>query len=611
MPDPHPIPTPTVHLKQFGACERQLQNIADLIGRQEAIETVLEALCIWAGPAPWPAQLAFYLLSEGGWRLAAQGDLNVSAADRLEGVRPARISDALSRWTTALPPSKGLPLPDGWARHLFSEMGELVGLLIHFADGPMEPCGAFAARLESVCRLAVLAVEQRNLLQELRYKADHDELTGLHNRSYYERALDWALREASYTGARIALLHAGLDRFRLVNDVLGHATGNELLRETGRRFQAQLPPQHILARIGGDEFAVILPAGSGFEEAEQVARRLLESLSTPVELDGHEVFVSASIGLACAAPPVRKAELEREAYVALYHAKHNGKARAVRYLPSMSSTPPERLELEKCLRFAIERHELRLFYQPQVELATGRMQGAEVLLRWQPEGAGIVVPGVFIPILEETGQVVEVGRWVLREACRQGREWLDREGREIRLGVNVSAIQFGQGDLLSDVETALADSGFPPHLLELELTESVLVSEFDKVVATLRAIHARGVNVALDDFGTGQSSLSYLQRLPFQRLKIDQSFVRPIREGEDLPPLAEGIIRLAGSLGMTTVAEGIETGWQAWLLRAGGCQEGQGYLFARPIPPDEFIRLPRVMEVPAPAVDMVRTLQWR
>jgi EAL domain-containing protein (putative c-di-GMP-specific phosphodiesterase class I) len=243
--------------------------------------------------------------------------------------------------------------------------------------------------------------------------------------------------------------------------------------------------------------------------------------------------------------------------------------------------------MEKRLRSALARKEFEVYYQPQIEFSTGRVSGAEALLRWRPEGLGLVSPAAFIPILEETGLIVEVGRWVLRESCRQGKEWLDTDGPRLRIGVNVSAVQLLHLDFLRHVREALAESGYPPELLELELTESLFVGEFAPAARILAELQTMGISLALDDFGTGQSSLSYLHRLPFHRLKIDQSFVRCIGDADGCPPIVHNIIQMAGSLGMSAIAEGVETAHQADMLRLQGCGEGQGYFFSQPRPAHE------------------------
>src|ERR1022692_3888716 len=271
-------------------------------------------------------------------------------------------------------------------------------------------------------------------------------------------------------------------------------------------------------------------------------------------------------------------------------AKQAGKARLVYFHSSMAATPPERLEMEKRLRFALARKEMLVYYQPQVDVFTGRVTGAEALLRWRPEGLGIVSPAAFVPILEETGQIVDFGRWVLGEACRQGREWIDKTGLRLRIEVNVSASQLALPGFVQDVQQPLLETGFPPELLELELTESAFVGDFAAASRTFRNLRtSTGVNFAVDDFGTGQSSLSYLHQLPFQRLKIDQSFIRGIGDGQEPEPLLETILRMAEGLGMSAIAEGVETPHQLKLLQRLRCPEAQGFLFAPPLPPRDFV----------------------
>jgi len=382
------------------------------------------------------------------------------------------------------------------------------------------------------------------------------------------------------------LLYINLDRFRLINDVIGLATGNRLLEQVGIRLQKCLRTGPMLARMGSDEFAVLIPAITGPVDAGAVAARLLESLSTSFSIDGHQLFINASIGIACSVLDSTPESLERQAYLALYEAKRAGKARAVHFHSSMAAVSPERLEMEKRLRFALARNEFVVYYQPQIDLSTGRASGAEALLRWRPEGLGLVSPAAFIPILEETGLIVEVGRWVLRESCLQGKRWLD-EGLRLQIGVNVSAIQLVHSDFIRHVEEALAETGYPPELLELELTESLFVGEFAPACRILTKLQTMGIKLALDDFGTGQSSLSYLHRLPFHRLKIDQSFIRPIRDEDDCPPIVRNIIQMAAGLGMGAIAEGVETAHQAELLRHESVGEVQGFLYSQARPPVE------------------------
>ncbi len=489
----------------------------------------------------------------------------------------AGSASGMAYWLAATP---------GWARHVFSGTGELLGILQLRNGTPLG--GREEAQLDAVCTMAALAIEQRNLLNELVYKAEHDPVTGLWNRQYFERLLQTALRQAKAGGKPVALLSLNLDRFRVVNEVIGHSAGNRLLEMVGRRLSAALGPEAMIARVGGDEFSAILCRKQPETDAGISALQILESFAAPFCLDGHELYLTASIGIAWSDGAASAQAMEREANIALYHAKRNGKARAAHFHPALASTPPERLEMEKRLRYALERREMFLCYQPQIDFKTGKVRGAEALLRWRPEGLGVVSPAAFVPILEETGLIVEFGQWVLREACRQGREWLDRLKLPLRLGVNVSAVQFARKDYLDRVREALDETGYPAELLELELTESVLVDDFAGGAKLCRRLQELGVTLALDDFGTGQSSLSYLHQLPLETRKIDQSFVRQIGEGDTLPPLLETILQMAERMRMTTVAEGIETGRHASLLARAGCDVGQGYYFAKPLPAPEM-----------------------
>ena len=551
-----------------------------LLFEQRPLSESLAALCRQCGSTDDARQVAFYLQEGERWQLAARGPLTARSAAAIEVIEPGDLSRLVLESAAVGGLDRGLPFEGGWARSLESGAGEVLGLIVNVADGPISPAGEHARRIDMACYVAALAIEQRNLVDELAFRAGHDHLTGLMNRATFEREL----RESMQRGEAPGLLCVSLDRFRLVNEVLGHAAGNSILKQVGRRFQACLRRGDTLARVGGDEFAVILRGEVDEGKADATASLLLRSLSAPFFVDGNELYVSASAGTSCSRPGSTAETLEREAFIALYHAKRAGKARVMRFVGSMAGTPPERLEMEKRLRTALERDEMLLYYQPQIELATGHVGGAEVLLRWRPEGLGIVSPAAFIPILEETGLIVEVGRWVLLETCRQGMKWLAAWGRTPRLGVNVSAVQFAQPGLIQQVESALAESGFPPALLELELTESLLVRDFESAARTFESLHTMGISLALDDFGTGQSSLAYLQNLPFQRLKIDQSFIRPIGDDEGFPPLVDNILRLGEGLGMSTIAEGVETAHQAEMLRQAGCGEGQGYFFAKPLP---------------------------
>jgi diguanylate cyclase (GGDEF)-like protein len=567
--------------------ETCVQEVMAMIAHQRAPADILALLCTHLDRLETERQVAFFLICDGEWKLAAKGVCTPQSEAALASIDPESLSQGIFGCDPDAAGRLESLFEGGWARHLSSGTGELLGLMVAFCGGPAPPRSANVTRVQLVCRLATLAIEQTNLIDELAFKADHDSLTGLPNRSYYDRTLRSALRESARTNLRAALIYINLDRFRLVNDVIGLATGNRLLEQVGRRLQANLRKGPMLARMGSDEFAVVIPGIMGPEDAGSVAARLLQALSNSFSIDGHELFINASVGIACSTPESNPESLEREAYLALYEAKRAGKARAVHFHSSMAAVSPERLEMEKCLRSALARKEFVVYYQPQIEFFTGRVSGAEALVRWRPEGLGLVSPAAFIPILEETGLIVEVGRWVLCESCRQGKEWLDSAGPRLRIGVNVSAVQLLHPDFVQHVKEALAESGYPPELLELELTESLFVGDFAPAVRILTELQTMGISLALDDFGTGQSSLSYLHRLPFHRLKIDQSFIRCIKDNDGCPPIVSNIIQMAGSLGMSAIAEGVETVHQADILRLQGCDEGQGFYFSRPRPANE------------------------
>jgi diguanylate cyclase (GGDEF)-like protein len=545
----------------------------EMILRQCAPREILEALCQRLGNSQTERQAAFFLLLDETWEMAATGDLTAASTAILAGIDPGDLSLGLFD-ESACPPETSVR-----ARHLYSGPGELMGMLVCL--GPEPPaCADRAEKLDSICRLAVLAIEQRNLLEELTWQADHDALTGLYTRLSFERLLGRRLRVAD-----TALLCINLDRFRLINNVLGDSCGNVVLKNVARRFQGCLGPQIVLGRVGGDEFAVL----TDHESAESVAARLLDSLNDPFSIDQNQLHLGASIGFSYSLPGASSESLQREAYIALYHAKRVARGKWLQFDPSMAVIPPERLEMEMCLRSALAKEEMQVYYQPQVDLASGMICGAEALLRWKPQGLGMISPATFIPILEETGLILEFGRWVLREACRQGAAWRRETGVMLRLAVNVSAVQFVNPGFAEEVASILAETGFPPAFLELELTESLFVGNYAQARGVFVRLKRLGIMIAVDDFGVGQSSLSYLHELPFDRLKIDQSFVRTICADEKSRPLVENLVRLARSLGMSTIAEGVEVEEQGEVIRSCGCDEVQGYLFARPLHPDDFL----------------------
>jgi diguanylate cyclase (GGDEF)-like protein/PAS domain S-box-containing protein len=419
--------------------------------------------------------------------------------------------------------------------------------------------------------------DRRALEDQLRELALRDQLTGLANRARLLGQVRGAMRR--WPPAQVAVIFIDLDDFKLINDSLGHEIGDQLLRLVGDRIRRTVRSDSTPARLGGDEFAVLL-GGVDARAAKRAAAGLVESLSGPFMVGGREVFVQASVGVATADGVSRPDAVLRNADMAMYQAKASGKNRVVLFEPSMYTHAVRRLELQGDLRRALAEHEFVLHYQPVMELASGRLHGFEALVRWRHPSAGLIPPDEFIPLAEETGFIVPLGRWILHEACRQARGWRDRFGSELTMSVNVSVRQLESEALVSDVASALSAAGLPPSALVLEITESALAVDERSTVERLAALDANGVRLAIDDFGTGYSSLRYIKQFPVRELKIDQSFVSVLANVAGDSTLVALIIDLARSLQMATVAEGIETEFQLKTLRELGCDLGQGKLFA-------------------------------
>jgi diguanylate cyclase (GGDEF)-like protein/PAS domain S-box-containing protein len=417
--------------------------------------------------------------------------------------------------------------------------------------------------------------------EQLRHQAFHDPLTGLANRALFTDRVQHALVVHS-ADRDAAVLFLDLDDFKGVNDTLGHPAGDELLRGVGARLQEVLSATHTVARLGGDEFAILVEDPNGPPAAVDAAERIIGSLRAPFDVDGREVFVTASVGIAVGSDAD---ELLRSADVAMYRAKGGGKAQYVVYAPRMDEDAVGRLELVAELRRAGIDDEFVLRYQPTIELDTGKIVGVEALLRWQHPKLGLLAPADFIPLAEETGRIIEIGGWVLAEACRQVARWREElpNAKSLGVSVNVSTRQVRRPTLLQDVRHALASSGLAPDALTLEITESVLARRREEMASILEEVTRLGVRLALDDFGTGYSSLSLLQDLPVHTLKIDRSFVHSIDDGPPRRAFVRAIVELADALDLTVVAEGIEAPAQVAELVALGCRFGQGFHFARPL----------------------------
>jgi diguanylate cyclase (GGDEF)-like protein len=425
--------------------------------------------------------------------------------------------------------------------------------------------------------------------QDFQHQAFHDSLTGLPNRALFTDRLEHALHRAARSRHTIAVLFLDLDRFKYINDSLGHEAGDELLVAVGKRLRDCLRPEDTVARLGGDEFTVLLEDVYGLHQATTIAERIKRTLQSPFLIAGQDVFISASIGVTLSeAGQHAPGEVMRNADTAMYKAKEKGKACYQVFDAQMDSRALARLQLEADLYQAIERQEFVVYYQPQIELATGKIVCFEALVRWAHPQRGLVPPGAFIPLAEETGLILPLGQLVLRTACRQACDWLAQYSfdREFAISVNLSARQFQHPTLAEEIAQVLADIGLEPQRLRLEITESVVMHHVPSALTTLQRLKDLGVQLAIDDFGTGYSSLSYLKHFPVDTLKIDKTFVDRLNHDAADAAIVQAITTLAQTLKMHVVAEGVETTEQLKVLQMLGCELGQGFLFAKPLPSD-------------------------
>jgi diguanylate cyclase (GGDEF)-like protein/PAS domain S-box-containing protein len=437
--------------------------------------------------------------------------------------------------------------------------------------------------------LALMDITERKRAEaRLAFLAQHDGLTGLPNRNLLRQHMDEMLVRRSRGTEQVAVLVLGLDNLKSVNDTLGHGIGDKLLRGVAKRLRSTLCEKDILARLNSDEFAIVQRGQMRPDDAEVLAKRLLEAIGEPFVLDAHSVVIGATIGIAMAPTDGNDAEkLLKNAAMALSRAKSETRGTFSFFEAGMDARAQSRRRIEIDLRDAIQSELLRPYYQPLIDLSSGRITGFEALVRWPHPERGMISPAEFIPVAEETGLINPLGGLMLRRACMDAARWPD----EVRVSVNLSPAQFRIGNLLSVVMDALRQSGLPPKRLELEITETLLLEKSSQVLATLHALRALGVRISMDDFGTGYSSLSYLRSFPFDKIKIDQSFVRDLAANRDAQAIIRAIVSLGKGLGVTITAEGVETEAELSCLRAEGCHEGQGYLFSRARPNPEIVEL--------------------
>jgi diguanylate cyclase (GGDEF)-like protein len=422
--------------------------------------------------------------------------------------------------------------------------------------------------------------------------AFYDTLTDLPNRALFHDRLRQAILQARHGGHLVAVLFLGIDRLKVINDTLGHSTGDQLLRAVAERLRSSVQERDTVARLSGDEFALVFASPASMQDAAQMARHMLTVLARPFYLNNHELYTSASIGIALYPTDTTDAELlVQYADVAMARAKNQGRNNYTFYTNTLHTRTLEWLKLENDLRKAIEWGNFCLHYQPQIDLRNGRIVGVEALVRWRHPQLGFLSPNRFIPIAEESGLIIPLGRWILHTACTQCRAWQLQGLPAVRVAVNLSALQLARAEIVSETTQILRDTGLEPPYLELELTESMLMHDAEATIATLYQLKQQGVSLAIDDFGTGYSSLSYLKRLPIDTLKIDASFIQDIPHNPDDAAIATTIINMAHNLDLRVIAEGVENESQEQFLFEHGCNEVQGYRYGRPTPASDLARM--------------------
>ena len=591
-----------VELNRKNKLERDRQKILQMIAGRQPLSEILQEIAVRvAGHSP--GSTCVVVLENR----AATGSGESSAALFSHPVLPESALSEIGRvaagrpfsaavWRDSLHRVMAHSSPAGCEAVSFDADGsQMSGVIALYSPGPGDMPDDTRWLLETFGGLAAGAVENAHLYHQLDHQARHDVLTGLPNRLYFEEHLEKLVGcGADSLPAISALLYIDLDRFKQINDTLGHRVGDLFLRQVAARFSGSLSEGTRMFRIGGDEFIVIIEELSDRDRVERLASNLLSSLQLPVRIEGHDLFASASIGVSFY--PVdgqTPSALQKNADVAMYRAKGRGPNRIEFYSAGMASNTEAALEIEQILRKTLEKGLFELYYQPQFT-ASGRIAGFEALVRLPRPERDTIGPDLFIPIAENTGLIVPVGRWVLREACRQTREWLDEGLPLTRICVNISALELARPSFAAEVETILASIPLPPSLLEIELTESAIIGNVAESTRQMKKLRSLGVRLAIDDFGTGYSSLSYLQTLPIDALKIDRTFVQAVTSPHDKYPLVQAIIALGRNMGLEIIAEGIETDAQLSALSAsGGCDYLQGYLLGRPQPACEARELLR------------------
>ena len=579
-------------------------RIYEALARHEPLETVLSVLAGCAEEALPGVRVVIFQLGDGWLRAhasAASRSRLVSALDGLapDGPKPApwwplrgtsvRIeeTDEDDAWMPFREAAEADEIIQCWSDLLVTAAGEVVGTFTLMLPREVADIDGRCRKVGELMHLAALALEQYHLLEELYFLALKDPLTSLWNRVQLQRLLAQAIADSPGRSSVIWLEIAGFQR---VNSILGSSIGDEVLCEAASRLKASVRPADQLARVGGDEFAILLPQVNDEAQAVMVATRLQACLAAQFEIQGHSIQLSATAGISFIDSLDDQPDLIlRRAKMAMECAQHRASGSLACFEPAMQNRSRDRMEMERLLRNAMPGRELFLNYQPQFCLRTGKLAGCEALMRWRQPDIGLVSPASFICVAEDIGLIAGFGQWALDEACRQGKLW-GESGLAVRIGVNVSPHQFQTGVLVGQVEAALRVTGLPAKQLELEITESAVLDNLDSAVSQMRQLQLLGVTFALDDFGTGQSSLAWLRDLPVQRLKIDRRFLSELDAGPRTPIL-HSIIGLAHELNLTVIIEGVETEQQFESVRELGCDELQGYLRGRPMDPGQFANL--------------------
>ena len=573
-----------------------LQSIAQALASAPDFDAALSRVLPELGQALDAARVCCWLVSEDGARLEPAPnahDEGTVPPGALASAHDAGLADRA--WARGEPQwAPEADVAPALATPVMGDNGVIAVLEFRFRQAVSEPQRVAAMARAVAAQLGPTLLQKRSE-ERLRYLAQHDALTGLANRMLLDQRLRRAIDDADRDACLVAVLCLDLDHFKRINDTMGHGAGDAFVQATAKRLAACVRPDDTLARVSGDDFAIVLAHVAQVSDVARLARKIIDAVSAPLTLDGQELSLTSSIGIALYPFDGKTPDaLLKNADTALHRAKERGRNTHQFYTPEMGVQTQARFTLERALRHALEREEFRLYYQPLIELATGRIVAVEALLRWQSPTGGIIAPAQFIPIAEENGMIVALGEWVLRQACRQQCAWRAAKLPALRIGVNLSPRQLQHPGLVATVLAILRETGCDPGALDLEITEGVLVRNARAARAALDELSAAGLQCSIDDFGTGYSSLSYIKHLPTDRIKIDQSFVRDVTVDKDDAAIVSAIITMGRDLGMEVVAEGVETNEQIDFLRRRGCGIAQGFAYCRPVPADELERVVRL-----------------